>query len=485
MSGEASGIVQSQISSLQGFANSALASAESALSSLGQLQLPNSYPTIYGVPTIPFTSPVHPSTPTTPNISGAPSIGGQVSHPVFPSPPSITQPSVGSLLALTMPSIPTIEMPVLNVTPPDYSFTPPTNWSFAVGDVFITDDPMIQAVMNRLYNNIKYGGTGLSADIEQAIWQRDLERNNQQLLDSTDKVTSMWAKKGFSLPDGQLAHSLSEVQKEFMNRLIDRSREISIKQAELEQKNLFQSMEMAVKLADTLINGLIRFQELVFKGQEATAKFANEFIDLQIKTYIAKLDGYKTTAQVFETLIRAQIAKADLYKSQIEGQLAIGQINEQTVKIYAEQIQANMALVDIYKAQVQAMTAELESDKIVIEANKLQLDAWAKTAEVQIEYYRAQVAYYGAEGQINVSAADLYSKQVEAQVRALQEAQTVTERSYEAAERSAIAKAQVMMEAARGIATAAASMAAGAMAAMSAHAGITYSETNNVTETGV
>ncbi|MBU2049351.1 MAG: hypothetical protein KKH61_10290, partial [Gammaproteobacteria bacterium] len=46
--------------------------------------------------------------------------------------------------------------------------------------------------------------------------------------------TSMWAKKGWSLPDGLLAHSLSEVQKEYMNKGLDRSREIAIKQADLE-----------------------------------------------------------------------------------------------------------------------------------------------------------------------------------------------------------------------------------------------------------
>jgi len=477
MSGQAMSEVQSQISIVNGYGASALAAAASALGSLAAAaNIPSSYASEYSFSSIQVPAIDSASPPGAISIGVAPDIIS-ITIPTKVTKPDIATVTLGELLAITLPEVPSISMPSLNLDAPVYEITAPSQWSFGVNsNILITDDPMIQAAINRLTSNIRDGGTGLSPEIEAAIWARDLERNEQQLEDSTDKITSMWAKKGFSLPDGMLAHSLSEVQKEYMNRRIDRSREISIKQADLEQSNLFKSMEMAITLADKLINMLIRYEELVFKGQEATAKYANEYIDLQIKTYASRVDAYKATAQVYEMLIRGELSKVELYKAQIEGQKAIGDVNEQTIKVYSEQLRATTVLIDRYKTEVSAMVSELEVEKVKVEANKLQMDAWAKNADVQIARYSGEIEKYKADNQVNIASADIHGKIAEANMRAAIAVVESNVRGYEAQERGMVARAQVAMEAARGVATAAAAMASGAMAAMSAHAGMTYSE---------
>jgi hypothetical protein len=468
------------MSNIQGYASSALSTANSALSSLASLELTSSYPTAYSFSGVHY-SPDDVPLPTTPAIDTAPDIATLV-VPTKVTPPSYEDPTLGSLFNITLPTIPTIVFPAIDITAPIYSIPSPVAWSFNVGEVIITDDPMIQAVLDRLTANINTGGTGLSAAVEAAIWARGLEREEQQLDDSVDKATAMWAKKGFSLPDGELADSLMVLQTEYLNRKLDRSREIEIKQAELEQANLFKSMELAVNLASTLINMLIRYEELVFKGQEATAKYANEYIDLQIKTYMSKVEAYKATAQVYESIIRAEIAKVEVYKAQIEGQRLIGDVNKQTVEIYTEKIRATSVLVDRYKTEVQAMVAELEVEKAKIEANKLQFDVWAKKADVIIAKYNGEVEAYKAGSMVNISNAELQAKQAEADLRAAISAVEVSVKSYEVSERSNNLKANIQMEAARGVAQATASLAAGAMAAMSAHADMSYSETQSLAE---
>ena len=475
MAGSAMTKVESQMTLIQGYANSALAAANSALGNLGSLDFPVSYPTSYGAFALTQSVPVSGSQPGAIIVPTAPDID-TLDVPLRPSKPTIPTVALGSMLDISLPSVPVVDFPELSVTVPVYSFSAPSQWAFTVSDILISDDPFIKAAIDRLTDNINNGGTGLSADVEAAIWARGQEREDQQLEDSTGKVTTMWAKKGFSLPDGMLAHSLSEVQKEFANRRLDLSREISIKQAELEQANLFKSLELAVSLADKLINMLIQYETLVFRGQEATAKYANEYIDLQIKTYASKLEGYKATAQVHESLVRAQIAKVELYKAQIEGEKAIMDVNEQTVKIYSEQLRATAIMMDAYKTEVEAMVAELGIEKAKIEANKIQFDSWAKQVDVNIAKYNGEVDLYRSVSQTGIATAELQNKYAEASIRVALSATELSVKSFEVAERSMQAKAQVAMEAARGVAQSAAQMAAGAMAAMSAHAGMTYSE---------
>ena len=339
------------------------------------------------------------------------------------------------------------------------------------------DEPFIQEVFTRLTNNIKNGGTGLSPAIEADIWNRDLERNEQQLADTTDKMTAMWAKKGFSLPDGMLAHSLAEVQKEYMNRLVDRSREIAIKQAELEQTNVFKSMELAITLFDKLVDELTKYETLVFQAQEATAKYANEYIDLQIKTYMSLVEAYKATAQTYEMIIRAELSKVEVYKAQLEGQKLIGEINTQTVQIYAEKIKAVTSLLDMYKTDVQSMVALLEGERVKIDANKAQFDAWAKKADVAVATYNGQIQAYKSQSDVAVASAQVSLSSSEAFIRQQMAQAQLSAEIFSITEKSLAAKAQVSLEAAKGVAVAAATMAGGAMSAMSAHASMSYGET--------
>ena len=481
MAGAALSVAQSAIKVCQNWASSALASAQGAIGGVSDVGFVESHNfTFTGEQFTDFEALVS-TPPTPPSIGSAPEVGGTF-IPERPTKPDISSISLGTLYSIVLPDLPSINFPSLDIEAPVYSLTPPQQWNFNIGDILITDDPLVQAIKNKLTSNINEGGTGLSADVEAAIWDRDLERNEQQLIDSTTKVTSMWAKKGFSLPDGDLAHSLSEIQKEYLNRKIDRSREIAIKQADLEQTNLFKSLEIATDLTGKLISMLIAYEDLVFRGQEATARFANEYIDLQIKTYMSMVEAYRATAQVHETMVRAEIAKVELYKAQIEAQKVVNEINELTIKAYAEQVQATLVYIERYKAEVQAMVGEVEAAKVIVEANKVQVDAWAKSADVEIAIYNGGIEQFKAESQIKISTAELKTGQAETRLRINVAQQELVLREFELTERLAIADAQVKASAAAGIASAAGSMAAGAMAAASAHASLSYEERMDLDE---
>lgn len=468
--------VTEALSQFQSYASSAVSTANTAISSIQDQDFGFSFTPGLTHPALSRTSPVEPTPPGDVTVSIPPAVE-VVSVPGVPTEPAYSTPDVPTLLSLTIPEVPEVIFPSLDIEVPSYSISDAPNFTFSISDILISDDPLMQAAIDRLKNNIVYGGTGLTEAVENAIWARDLERMEQQLEDATDKVMAMWAKKGFSLPDGMLAHALSEVQKEHYNKLTDRSREISIKQAELEQTNIFKSLELAVSLAGQLSDMLIKYETLALQAQEMTAKFANEYIDMQIKTYGIALEGFKAAAAVYEAKIRAMASQVETYKAQIEAEVAKNQVNESSVKLYSEQMRAITVLVDIYKAKVQAMTVLLEGEKVKVEANKTQFDAWAKETETNIALFNGRIEQFKAESQFNVADAEAYNRWAESSAKiTLADSELLLKRAE--MELNALQFKQKMQVAAQeSIAQAAGTLAAGAMAAAHASASMSYSET--------
>jgi hypothetical protein len=472
-------VVEGQITAANSWASEARDAAQSALQALADVDVPSMI-----IGPIPYTPPVA----STPDVATQPVMAALGEAPEIvdagtveaPTKPTYDPVVLGELLTIVIPDAPTITFPELDLQPPSYEVTMPANWSFSVANILITDDPMVQAAMTRLKNNITYGGTGLDPTVESLIFERDKEREDQILSDTVDKVAAIWAKRGWSLPDGMLAHALSEVQKEHMNKLLDRSREIGIEQAKLEQANLFKSIELAVNLVAHLVDLLIRYEELILRSQEDTAKFANEYIDIQIRTYAALLEAFRIKAQVHETMVRASLAKIEVFRAQLEGQKLIGDVNRQTVDIYAEQLKAHTIQVDTYKAEADVMTALLAAERQKIEANKLRLDAWAKRADVAIAEFGGQVDLYRSVSQQNISSADLQGRQAEATVRMGLQATELSINAIEMTNRSLQAMASLRIEQAKGVAQTAAHLAAGAMAGATTGASISYGESNNL-----
>ncbi len=477
--GVAANKVTDIIAQLSGWAEGLLSSANGALETLAATEISPSHP--YYIGSVSLEDISHYlndiSRPGDLALDTAPAVIAMTLPITHPVKPDTTMPILGAMRDIVLPDIPTVVFPSIDITPPIYNIPAPTQWNFDISAIPISDDPLVMEMISRLTKNIRYGGTGLSEAVETAIWNRDLERNEQQLQDTTDKMVQAWAKMGFTLPDGMLAHSIAEVQKEYMNKMLDRTREIAIKQAELEQVNLFKSIELGISLTTKIIELLIQYEKLSLECQELTAKYANEYIKIQLEAYIARVEAYKALAQAYEVIIRAELAKVEIYKAQIEGQKLIGDINQQTVQIYSEKMKAIAIMVDAYKSEIQAMTAEVEMEKTKIEANKLQFDAWAKKAEVLVAKYNGEVDMYKSESLVNISKAEAINKANEAEAKINLAYVELKVKSLEANNRAMDLKANILMEAQKGVATAYSSMAAGLMAAISAHSQLGYSET--------
>lgn len=98
--------------------------------------------------------------------------------------------------------------------------------------------------MNETINSIKQLSEGLtltevgiSESVEDAIWERELERALQVHKDTLDNIASEWSKRGFTLPNTNLLTALTNAEIDYANKRLDVARDVAIKNWEITNEN--------------------------------------------------------------------------------------------------------------------------------------------------------------------------------------------------------------------------------------------------------
>src|SRR5690606_1258574 len=94
---------------------------------------------------------------------------------------------------------------------------------------------------------------------------------------------------GFPLPSGVLAGQLADARREYHDKLSGLSRDISIKQAELEQANMRESIQFALQLESTLLEDCYRLEMRAFEAAKTAADNAIQAHNQAIEHFKALL----------------------------------------------------------------------------------------------------------------------------------------------------------------------------------------------------
>jgi len=358
------------------------------------------------------------------DISDPPSDPAEPEYGTEPVKTDYDIPPVPTLHTFVIPEVPEISIPTFSETIGIDTSVVPTV-SIDQGSLQYTSS-LLDAIKKKLENDIENGGTGLSSTVEDAIWQRGLERDRQDLADAIDKVEDTFARKAFMLPTGVMAEQITLLVAKWQDQQADRTRDIAIKQAELEQTNIQKRLELAVEIEKVLQDVWDKTQARIVNVSVKIAEYAFETFKAQITKYNASIDAYKAKAEVYKTIIEGEIAKVEAYKARIEGFKAIAQLDEAMVKAYEAEIEGIKALIETYKAEVQAWVAKIEGEKLKIEVYKEKVTAWATETKAIIDVYLGKVdaakSYYQTYAQleqVNIGVVDAgvraYASQINAQ----------------------------------------------------------------------
>lgn len=325
----------------------------------------------------------------------------------LPAAPSLLSISVSKFSGLSLPDAPADDIPTLTLVAPDIrEYTPGSGYTSS----------LLTALKATLEDRITNGGTGLSPAVEQAIWDRGREREYRQLQNQLDDLERL-ADMGFALPSGVYLDARLKLQTEMANQIAGHSREVMIKQAELEQANVQKSLELAISLEGKLMDYDNTVEQRIFESCKYATEAGIAVYNARVETYKAYLAAYQTKVEIYKARIQGELAKVDAYKTEIEAERAKAEVNTALVEQFKAQIQAALANVDVYKAQVDIIRTKAEIEKTKVEVFGEQVKAYSTKVNAytaNVEAFRARVQAEVSKQEAYKSRVSVYSAQVEA-----------------------------------------------------------------------
>jgi len=423
--------------------------------------------------------------PAAPTFPAVPTIEDNFTMPDLPSKPEVTLPSKPTLKDHIIPEFSSdITIPQFSETLPVIDLTPVEEEGVMSLFGYMASDyaPYITEVKDILLDRIRNGGTGLPADIETAIWNRNLERDEQTLQDSIDALATQWAKMNFSLPDGLLSHAITDVNAKYNDKRQDASREISIKQAELENTNINEALKLVASIDGAFNGAMAQYVNASANAMKVSADVAVQLYNTSVQYYNLLLDSYKAKASVYTALVNARATDAEIYKAQVDG---VGQAiaaDESKIRVYTAEIGAEESKLNAYKTELEGVATQIEATKSWLDMGRTRMELYATETRAlsskfvsQIEGFKTEVLAWSAESDTKVKDKDIslraQTSTIEANIR---EVEIFFNELQE--------KAKIEVQKMATLAEVGSHVVAGALAA--AHASASLSESENTQITG-
>lgn len=271
---------------------------------------------------------------------------------------------------ITIPAYTAPVLPVFNDSAPTFATLPPQPFIQWQEPVYLSG---IKDATHDVIVEMLAGGTGIPADVENAIWERGRQREDRAALGVKDAAITQWTARGFDHPQGQLNKQIIAIDDDNARKINELSRDVMVKQADMEQSNRRFAVEKGLDYERIFTAIFLAVVERNFQ----IAKFA---VETEIQVYNLQVTAFNVERQVFE----AKIAK---YRVDLEAALAYLKMFEALVEVEKAKAQMNLAKVQAYEAKVKAFAAQVEAYKAVIQAAGVKADLQKNLAEI----YKSQI----------------------------------------------------------------------------------------------
>lgn len=328
-----------------------------------------------------------------------PSVPGAVSV-VLPPAPNLLQLDVQPFGGVTLPAAPDEELPTVTLVEPSIT-------NYVPGEQYTS--ALLEALKTELQRRITDGGTGLNAEVEQAIFDRARERELRTVQDALDGLERMET-MGFAFPPGVYVDGRIKIETEFGKVTAGLSRDIMVKQAELELANVQEALKTATQLESQLLDYTSKVEQRVFEAARYTTEAGVQIYNAKVEAYKALLDAYRTKITIYEAKIRAELAKVEAYRAQVSAEQAKADINTALVNQYRVRADVALSAVEIYKAQIAGVQAAATVEQVKVQIYAEQVRAFSAKANA----FTATVEGYRAQTQAEVAKQEAYRAQVEA-----------------------------------------------------------------------
>ncbi len=176
---------------------------------------------------------------------------------------------------------------------------------------FPNDCEYLKHAQQWICNAITQGGTGLNPVVEGQIWERDRGRILREAGRAEQEAVSMFAARGFPLPPGALNGALNRIQADTRDKLAQASRDVAIKQAELEVENVRFAVQQAIGLYGTAISAAKDYMAAMAGSANSPVQLLPSVTDSQSRLIAAASDYYRSRISAKELQLKAAMPNAE------------------------------------------------------------------------------------------------------------------------------------------------------------------------------
>lgn len=318
---------------------------------------------------------------------------------VLPTSPVLTETRIPEMQDVTIPEFDATMLPFELSEPGGFTWGEPVYNSDIWADL-----------LRKILLDIRNGGTGLGAQIEEDIYWQHLNRTQLENEKVIRGIENYCASRNFPMPTGMMMSAINEALLGVAHNNMQASKDITISQAELAQKNTQFIVEQGRQLEGMMRQFFIDQANMSLNGQRAVAEHSINLLNAQIAKANILLEEYKTKAGVWETKVRAVGTQVDIFKAQIEGARVSAETKKLMVDIYTAQLQGSEMLVKIYLGKMEGANIQAEIEKTRAALYGEQIKAYL----AKVELNKAKMLQYEAEWEGEKSKVAVFTARVQA-----------------------------------------------------------------------
>jgi hypothetical protein len=329
--------------------------------------------------------------------------------------PDFTLPAAPTLFSLALPEVPTITLPLFTASPGEAPDAPDARFAYAEVQY---QSALLSSMTERLASmSGDMHDTGLTEDVEQAIWERAAEREALLTHRAAGEALRLMKMRGFAMPEAAMVRTVQQALQGGLRRTASLRRDILIKQAQLRQQNFKFATDTMVALQARLLDQANAAQARALESAKAMVNTEIQLFNAKVALYNASVSAFSTSAQVFRSRLEGALASIEIYKAQLSGQEAIGEINVQKAIIYKEQIAGVSLIAGVYKTRVDAARQVAESNKVIVEGYRARVSALESAVlakSTEYDMYSARIKGQAAKVAIFAGQNRAFSSRVQA-----------------------------------------------------------------------
>lgn len=336
----------------------------------------------------------------------------------LPDVPDLVLPELAELVQLKIPDFIFPELP-------DFNGVPPTLDSIAVPNVFVEwQEPEYKSdVLTEIQLKVKgwmAGGTGLPAPIEDALFNRARSRTSKETERAVQEAMNDWASRNFTMPPGMLVKQVSSIREQGQLQANELNRDILIEASKMEIDNIRFMVGQGIALEQITSNMFTNVVNRMFEVAKFNAESQINVFNAQVALFNAQNSAFETLTMVYKTKLEGALAKLSAYKTAVDAQVSLGQINEQHVQVYKAKIDAVLSNVELYKATMQGASVRADTIKNQFDAYRSEVQAFGE----QINAEKTKVDAYEAQTRAETARVGMFEAETRAYASTVQALQS-------------------------------------------------------------